>query len=202
MPFILAPCRLAPCWLAPCRRLALVLMALGVLAGCNAFQRLSEVGGGPALSPIQNPVENPGYRPVSLPMPAPVMHQPSANSLWRPGARAFFKDQRAAEVGDILTVVVSIADSASLKNESTSTRGGKEGSDLTNMLGYEGALNAVLPDGVSAANLVNFGSSHNYTGTGDITRNEAINLSLAAVIIQVLPNGNLVIAGRQEIRVN
>ncbi|KAF0115778.1 MAG: flagellar L-ring protein precursor FlgH [Rhodospirillaceae bacterium] len=200
MPFILAPCRPAPRRLAPCRRLALVLMVLGVLAGCNTFQRLSEVGGGPALSPIQNPVENPGYRPVSLPMPAPVMHQPSANSLWRPGARAFFKDQRAAEVGDILTVVVSIADSASLKNKSTSNRGGEgEKAHLTKMLGYEGALNAVLPDGVDAMSLVNFGSSHDYSGTGDITRNEAINLSLAAVIIQILPNGNLVIAGRQGV---
>jgi len=97
---------------SPCRRLAFVVMACGVLAGCDTFQRLSEVGSGLALSPIQNPVENPGYRPVSLPMPAPVMHQSSANSLWRPGARAFFKDQRAAEVGDILTVMVRVTDGA------------------------------------------------------------------------------------------
>ena len=97
--------------------LLVVLAALG-LGGCaNFFERLSEVGEAPDLSPIENPVERSTYQPVSLPMPASEPEVYPANSLWRQGARSFFKDQRARTVGDVVTVQVTIADEATLRSE-------------------------------------------------------------------------------------
>ena len=72
------------------------------------------------LSPIENPVQEPGYRPVSLPMPDPEPVQSAgANSLWRSGAKGFFRDQRARRVGDVLTVQVSDVGQCQLSNETT-----------------------------------------------------------------------------------
>src|SRR5439155_136890 len=76
----------------------------------------------PPLTAINNPTAQPGYKPVQMPMPAPqpAVYQP--NSLWRTGSRAFFKDQRANQIGDILTVKVKITDKASLENETARSR--------------------------------------------------------------------------------
>ncbi len=185
-------------------RLAALLMSAAMLSGCNTLTRLSEVGEEPKLSAISNPVEKNGYQPVTMPMPDPEEPRPMANSLWRPGARAFFKDQRAAQVGDILSVSVSITDSANLSNTSTQSRGGDgESMGVTNLLGLENSVGKVLPNSVNPSTLVSgVTSSRDLTGAGSINRNETIKIAVAAVVVQVLPNGNLVIAGSQEVRVN
>jgi len=184
-------------------RLLALGLAMSVLAACNTVQRLSEIGAQPKLSEIENPVQQAGYRPVVLPMPRaePTVHQP--NSLWQAGARAFFKDQRAARVGDILTVAINLADEAKIDNETTRTRQNTEGADLTNFLGFETrGLAKILPESVSPENLINFGSNTSNSGKGSVNRKEEIKLSIAAVVTQVLPNGNLVLRGTQEVRVN
>ena len=118
---------------------ALVAMA-SASAGCNTLKRLSDVGGGPELSQIVNQTARPSYRPISLPMPAPRIPENNPNSLWRAGARAFFKDQRANEVGDILTVKLDLADSATLANKTERERDDTEDADLTGFLGLEDEL--------------------------------------------------------------
>ncbi|MBF0560800.1 MAG: flagellar basal body L-ring protein FlgH [Alphaproteobacteria bacterium] len=185
-------------------RLIAFLLATTALGGCNALERLSEVGSEPTLSAVEDPTQKHEYKKVSMPMPNPVLAQPSPNSLWRPGARAFFKDQRAGEIGDILTVIVDITnDQAQLANTSTRARGpNTETAGMPNILGFESKLNKILPNAVNPANLVDLTSASASTGTGSINRSEVIKLRLAAVITQVLPNGNFVVAGRQEIRVN
>ncbi len=175
---------------------------VATLSGCNLFSRLSEVGSEPALTSIRNPATLHGNQPVQMPMPAPVeaVHHP--NSLWRPGSRAFFKDQRANQVGDILTVNIEIDDSASLNNSTTRSREAGEGAALSAFLGYESLLSDIFPDAVDPDNLVNLDSDSNSSGTGAVQRQEDIKFDLAAIVTQVLPNGNLVIGGRQEVRVN
>lgn len=105
------------------------LIGLSVLlAGCNLPERVANIGRVPPLSPIENPTQAPGYQPVSLPMPAPeplVSAQP--NSLWRTGAKGFFRDLRARRVGDVLTVSVVIDDKAQLDNESRRQRDYSDG---------------------------------------------------------------------------
>ena len=108
--------------------LAALLLIGTALSGCgNTLSRLSQVGEEPPLTSIQNPTAQPGYQPVVLPMPAPVTEERQANSLWRQGSRAFFKDQRASQVGDILTVVVEIEDEAELNNTTSRSRDAVEG---------------------------------------------------------------------------
>jgi flagellar L-ring protein precursor FlgH len=183
-------------------RMTVLALAATALSACNLLSRIDEIGSPPPLSAIENPVQVAGYTPISLPMPRPEPMARRANSLWRPGARAFFKDQRASRVGDILTVNIDIADAASISNTSKRSRQGSENANLTNFFGVESELGKLLPDGISPSNVVNFGSSTSNTGTGSVNRNEVINLVVAALITQVLPNGNLVIQGRQEVRVN
>lgn len=177
-----------------------VALALG---GCTTMiDRLAEVGETPDLTPIENPIEQPGYEPISLPMPTPETRQYKANSLWRAGSRGFFKDQRASRVGDILTVLIAIDDDASVDNSTTRTRDVNEDASIGALFGYEAALDAILPEAVSATNLVDIDSDSLAKGVGEIDREEKINLRIAAIISQVLPNGNLVIHGSQEVRVN
>ena len=95
--------------LRPTAALALTLVAAS-LGGCGSLDRLSNVGKAPALSAIEDPTAQPGYKPVRMPMPNAQPSSYAANSLWRTGSRAFFKDQRAQQVGDIVTVKVSVTD--------------------------------------------------------------------------------------------
>ncbi len=183
-------------------RLGALAIAAAALAACSTVDRVANIGKAPDLAAIEDPRKDENYRQVSLPMPRPepVIHQ--ANSLWRPGARAFFKDQRAAQIGDILTIVVAIQDEAQLNNSTTRNRTASEDADLTQFFGLQGNLPNFLPDAVDPTSLVSLGNTSAHNGTGTVDREETINLQVAALVVDVLPNGNLVIAGRQEVRVN
>ncbi|MDX1486395.1 MAG: flagellar basal body L-ring protein FlgH [Alphaproteobacteria bacterium] len=177
-------------------------MAIG-LGGCsNTVERLSQVGEKPPLTEIQNPTQTPNYRPVSLPMPVKTHAESRPNSLWRTGARAFFRDQRAGQVGDILTVVIDIDDKAELNNTTDRTRTTTENDEIGTVLGIEGLIDGLMPKDFSRTNPINVTGETQNKGSGKIDRDEEINVKVAAVVTQVLPNGNLVIRGRQEVRVN
>jgi flagellar L-ring protein precursor FlgH len=176
---------------------AALVMSLGA---CSTFDRLAGIGSAPTLTAISDPTTVPGYNPVSMPMPAPepVAYQP--NSLFRPSAKGFFKDQRAHKVGDILTVNVTIADSAKIANQ---TARGRSSSSSTGVGGVLGSIfNEVAPADVSADAAITTDSGISDSGNGSVNRSETLKTQIAAVVTQVLPNGNLVIEGRQEIRVN
>ncbi|MAI10974.1 MAG: flagellar basal body L-ring protein [Rhodospirillaceae bacterium TMED167] len=185
-----------------CHRFGTLVALCLLLSACNTFTRLSEVNNGPQVSEIANPTARPKYRPVSMPMPAPKSINRKANSLWRPGARAFFRDQRAGQVGDILTVKLSIDDSAALANKTSRKRDDKEDADVTKLLGLEAELTKVLPQAITPATTLSLGTQHETSGDGAVDRSESVAITIAAVITQVLPNGNLVIFARQEIKVN
>ena len=177
-----------------------VLFAILSLAGgCSAVDRLSQIGEQPKLSAIENPTAQPGYKPVQMPMPKPEVASYNANSLWRNGSRAFFKDQRARQVGDLLTVTVNITDKANIANETQRSRTAKENSNVTDFLGAKTITqsNKILP-----GNLLATDSSSSADGKGSVNRQEQLTTNVAAVVTQVLANGNLVVEGKQEIRVN
>jgi flagellar L-ring protein precursor FlgH len=173
-----------------------------LLAGCNTATRLSQVGETPPLTTIQDPKAQPGYRPVSLPMPQPIVNERRPNSLWQAGSRAFFKDQRAAAIGDILTVLVSFDEKAKFDNNTQLARTGSLQSAAPAVFGFQSQLQKILPHSSDPTNLVNVSGNNTNQATTEINREEQINLSVATEVTQVLPNGNLVVQGRQEIRVN
>jgi flagellar L-ring protein precursor FlgH len=176
------------------------LAALASLAGgCAAIERLKNIGEQPSLSSIENPTAQPGYKPVQMPMPTPQPATYNPNSLWRNGSRAFFKDQRAQQVGDILTVTVNITDKAQFANETQRSRTNTEDSGLTNLLGRT-PIPAIA--GGNPNRILTADSTASSDGKGSVNRQEALQTNVAAVVTQVLPNGNLVVEGKQEIRVN
>jgi flagellar L-ring protein precursor FlgH len=176
-----------------------LLIILGVASGCSSIDRLSQIGEQPKLAAIENPTAQPGYKPVQMPMPKPETVSYNANSLWRNGSRAFFKDQRAARIGDILTVTVNITDKANIANETQRSRTNKEDSGITDFIGSKTITqaNKILPGRILTAD-----ATASSDGKGSVNRTEALQTNVAAVVTQVLPNGNLVVEGKQEIRVN
>jgi flagellar L-ring protein precursor FlgH len=181
--------------------LAATLAAASSLGACNTVDRLSQIGAQPPLSAIADPTAQPGYRPVRLPMPdvQPVSYAP--NSLWRTGSRAFFKDQRAARIGDLVTVKVNVTDKANLNNETKRSRSNTEGFGLPNAFGLESNA-GVKAAGIAADKLLNATSNTSSDGAGSVQRAEQVTTNVAAIVTQLLPNGNLVVEGKQEIRVN
>ncbi len=178
------------------------LAAALAAGGCNMLERMSQVGDEPKLTSIQNPTTLPSYQPVTMPMPAPIIVERQPSSLWRPGARAFLKDQRASNVGDVVTVVIDMDDSAKIDNSTERSRTAGENAQASHMLGFESKLKNVFPDAIDPTNLVDATSDGSYDGAGTIDRGEQVTLRVAATITQILPNGNLVLSGRQEMRVN
>lgn len=181
---------------------ALATVCVFSLSACSTVDRLAKVGQAPELSAIENPTKASGYKPVSMPMPDPSLEKRASNSLWSTGRQAFFKDQRASQVGDILTVLIDIDDEAELTNKSSRTRTNSENATLPAMLGYEQSLNRILPEAISNTNLAELGSNSSSVGDGSTEREEKVEMKVAAVVSQILPNGNMVIQGRQEVSVN
>ena len=177
----------------------LALAALAPLAACSTVK---EAVRGPELAPVGYPA---AMAPITQPMASAREPKPGpagANSLWRTGARAFFIDQRANRVGDILTVQIDIDDSAKTSNTTSSSRTSGFQAGVPAFFGLESSLGRILPDAVDPSNLVETSSSTNNAGAGAVNRAEKISLTIAAVVTAVLPNGNMMIQGTQEVRTN
>ena len=183
-------------------RLPLVLLAAVSLSACSTAERLSRLGQGPELAGIENPTADPRWRPVTMPMPNPSDPPLQNNSLWRQGSRTFLRDQRAASVGDLVTVLVSIQDEADMENSTRRNRDNSESMGIPNLLGLESSFGRLFPAGFNPATAVSANSASDVNGAGTLKRSELINLRVAATVSQVLPNGNLVVVGRQQVRVN
>ena len=183
-------------------KLSGLLLLTASLGACGMGDRLANVGQAPTLSPIEDPTAAKGYKPVQMPMPEVAHASYAPNSLWRTGSRAFFKDQRARNIGDLVTVKVKFTDRAQLEN--TTKRSRKNGEDFgaARIMGFENKLDKFLPDGSSAGELLKLDSEGSSEGSGSVRRAEQLATNVAAVVTQKLPNGNLVIEGKQEIRVN
>lgn len=177
-------------------RKSLALLPVLLLGACSTVE---EAVMGPQLSDM-------GYPAALLPMEqsySPTPPQPgSAGSLWRAGSRSFFRDQRAHQVGDILTININIDDRASLQNSTARDRTAETQAGVGSFFGLENALGALFPAGFDSENMVDLESGSSSSGSGTINRAERVNLTIAAVVTAVLPNGNLVIQGRQEVRTN
>ncbi|MBZ9809868.1 MULTISPECIES: flagellar basal body L-ring protein FlgH [unclassified Mesorhizobium] len=172
-------------------RRSLVLCAVAALSGCGT--NLKEIGREPSLSPVGSGIGNEGASPYSYPEPpaAPV----KKFSLWDDRQSRLFTDPRALREGDILTVRIKLNDKANFKNQNDRSRTAsrKLGYDVT--LGWEDKSTSGKGD-------AGLNSSTETNADGEIKRSENLELNVAAVVTEVLPNGNLMIRGSQEVRVN
>ncbi len=172
-----------------------VIALSAAIGACGALDRIENVGSAPKMSTMGDSTQ----AKVELPMPNTPATPHQASSLWQTGAHSFFPDPRANHVGDILTIDITIADVAQISNATTRTRTNSDTANLTNFFGLE---NPLTKSGMNPGSLVDMGSGTSNAGTGTVNRSETINLTLAALVTQVLPNGNLVIAGHQQVLVN
>ena len=191
-------------------------MKHGILLLASALTALSACGSDPFnLDPEVSGIQfNAGTMPeatrVSVPMPVPEPERRPVRaeraSLWETGSAGFFADQRASTVGDILTILIEIEDEAQLRNASTRARSGGGSIGYPKLFGYGTQIDKILPgvgpEDLPSDDIVDISSELNALGAGTINRNESINLKIAALVVQELPNGNLVVAGRQEVKVN
>ena len=178
-------------------RSCLLIVCLA-LAGCAD---LSEIGKAPQFTPIHAGLE---HQAMTVAMAPPEIPDPAIGgaSLWHHGRGSLLGDRRASQQGDILTVVIDIADSADISNSTQRGRSSNGSLGVDNFLGLESIAGRVLPNDFDAANAVNTSSSSRSSGDGSVSRSEELTLRVAATILEVLPNGVLRIRGSQEVRVN
>ena len=183
--------------------LTALLAGMFFLNGCSTAQmeRLEWLGHPPPMEPVQpkmqsEPIQWPVFKNVSK-------HQDNPSSLWNKNSKDYFKDQRAVNVGDILTVRIQVNDKAELDNKTERTRTESDSTGAPNFFGLENKIAGLVPQAeADPANLISTNSNMSNIGEGLIEREEIIDTKMAAVVTDVLPNGNLVIYGSQEFRVN
>jgi len=176
-------------------KVALGIVCVLLLGGCA--NQIRDFAREPHLTPV-----GAGLRPDRVPILSeapPVNSYQRGTSFWQDTSADLFRDPRAMRVGDVMTVKISIKDKASFDNTSERSRDSKR--NLNFDTNYD--LNLPFWKGKGDGKLdstINSGTSTK--GQGAITRSESIELLVAAVVSDVLPNGNLVISGTQEVRVN
>lgn len=169
------------------------------LAGCG---KLGQVGRAPEFSPLAGTDQHYAMYSSNLPEDVAAAAPSDASSLWSGETDALFGDRRAAQRGDILTVVIEIDDSAEISNSSGRSRSGDQSSGLGEFFGIPQRINENLPDGASMDEAFETSSSSTFKGSGKVAREEKLTLRIAATVVEVLPNGVLRIEGQQEVRVN
>src|SRR6478736_6041200 len=121
-------------------KISALLLTGAALSACSAVTRLENIGEAPALAKVGNPA---GQTIVAeIPRPAPITHVD--NSLWQPGAQSFFHDPRAMHIGDVITVNVSVADTAKMQNTTSRARTNSENANMTNFFGLEKVMPPVM----------------------------------------------------------
>jgi flagellar L-ring protein precursor FlgH len=197
-------------------KISLVVVSTVLLSGCmSQLDALSRVGKAPDMDRMEVPMANPDYEPVEWPYEYDADYEPEiqeqampmvkkryAGSLWQRGSQSFFKGKKARRVGDILKVTVRVKDKAELDNQTQRVRT-STGETLPSVaLGLEQVSGGLLTSKFKPFSGINLNSSTNSTGDGTIEREEVIETEVAAMVTQILPNGNLVVHADQEIRVN
>jgi flagellar L-ring protein precursor FlgH len=185
--------RTAPIWLS----LALVM------AGCGGDNPIGQPPPMTSIGLVDSGAASlltPERMALAVPPPQPASHAYQQGSLWNTGPSGLLGDRRARNLGDLLTVVIEIDEEAEMRNSSSRNR---EGSESLQGGAFFGIQN-VLPSGITSVfePRLNIESESDFSGQGSVRRNEKLMLRVAATVVQVLPNGHLVIQGDQEVRVN
>ena len=181
-------------------RYLFIFLSVFFLSGCDVmFRQLKEVGRPPTMQEVNV------YNDATEQNVVQQNHsnfQAKNNSLWEPETKSFlFREDKAKKVGDILKVKVTISDKAKLDNKTSTSRDSKSKFGMPGMFGLQSQFKKINKD-INPSSLIHESSKSGDSGSGKIDRKEVIETTVAATIIKVLPNGNLLIRGTQEIRVN
>ncbi len=178
------------------------VVAFFSLAAITACGRLGDVGRAPGFTPIDNSTEARAMATPGLPESIEAQRVAGRASLWSGNRGSLLGDRRATRRGDIMTVVIEIDDSAEISNSTARSRSGSENMGVPQLFGLPQRLDQRLPAGASMSNAVDLNSRSQSNGNGSVSRNEKLELRVAATIVDVLSNGVFRIQGSQEVRVN
>ena len=185
------------------KKTALASLMLTLTACSSQLAELENVGKAPSMEKVDMPMVKKEYIPIEWEEEkSSTPHRQYSNSLWQQGSREFFKDTNTRRVGDIVKVFVKIQDKAELDNATTRNRTGSEAANAPKLFGLENKILGLVPGVADPSSLISTSGNSSSTGDGTIAREEKINTQIAAMVTQVLPNGNLVVHGDQEVRVN
>lgn len=177
----------------------LIWTAVMLLCACA---KLGQVGKAPDFTPLEGTPQHHAVYSRALPLSTEGDGPGEASSLWSADTGSLFGDRRAAQRGDILTVVIEINDRAEFTNQSDRSRTGAQSMGVPSLFGIPQRLDAQLPEGATMADAVQTNSSSTFQGDGSTARQEKLKLRVAATVVEELPNGVLRIEGQQEVRVN
>ena len=180
------------------RHSTLLVIALGLCA-CG---RGDHLGKPPSFSSALETTEHSAMINQALPIVEQPVRTVDRASLWTGRRGSLLGDRRAMQRGDIMTVVIEIDESAEISNSTERSRSGSESLGVPQLLGIPQRLDEQLPNGATSSDLVSLDSNSSSSGDGSVSRNEKLELKVAATVLDVLPNGVLSIAGSQELRVN
>jgi flagellar L-ring protein FlgH len=173
------------------RQLTVAVFA-ATLAGCSGDVR--EIGLEPALTPVGTGLI-PSVQPSASALFLPARATSQQSAIWDGRRANIFDDVRAVKIGDVITVQISIDDKATFGNATDRSLQSQVDTGFDFKLNWGGNTSEFQPQ-------YNSQSTSTTQGQGTIDRSEKIQLAVAAVVTDVLPNGNLIISGSQEVRVN
>lgn len=173
----------------PKHHAAVALMLATSLGGCTAMK---DLGREPQMTSVGTGLAVPR---APLPGNFPTWNGHAYHSSWGQSGQALFQDPRATNVGDIVTVIISINDQAKFDNTSERRRASNANLGLDLSFSTPSHSTSLTGDGAATSN-------SRSKGEGKIDRSEKLRLSIAGVVTEVLPNGNLMVSGSQEVRVN
>jgi flagellar L-ring protein FlgH len=173
------------------KTMILVLVTTCFLLGCNAMRTLE-----PSRIKSEPPLEIGSAYKYSKPLAE------KEGTIWR-GERSvntYFIDQRAKNVGDIVTISIVEVSQATEKATTDTGRTSALEAGVSNFFGQE--INPARRAFANPSQLITSNTKNNFSGTGETTRSGSLSATISTKVIDVLPNGNLVIEGKRELYVN
>ncbi|WP_225071639.1 flagellar basal body L-ring protein FlgH [Desulfuromonas sp. CSMB_57] len=131
----------------------------------------------------------------------PIERPATAGSLWTENRGSLFRDTKARQIGDLVTVAIYEQASASKQAATSSARNSSNAAGITNFFGLESNLSN-LGGAIDPTKLVNTSYSNSFDGSGSTSRKEDLVATLTAQIVEELPNGTFRIEGGKTVTVN
>jgi len=125
----------------------------------------------------------------------------SSGSIWQASSVGLTEDLKARRKGDIVTIVITETASASKEANTGTSRNSTVNAGIPNFMGLEQA-GIIKNNFADLSKLINANVESTYKGSGSTSRKESLNATISAKVIDVLPNNNLLIEGRRNVKVN
>ncbi len=123
----------------------------------------------------------------------------SSGSIWQASSTGITGDFKARKKGDVLTIVISEQASASKQATTSTKKNAAVSAGIPNFMGLETTF---IKNWMDLSKLLNASTGNQFEGDGSTSRKEDLTATISAKVVDVLPNGNLRIAGRRNVNVN